>query len=474
MKLSTLSAAIAGVILGAAGVSYFQNHQARTDKVVASSSTESSTQPALTPGSEVKGELTSQSFLNLVNGVRSQAYTLTSTSDQIILLKVEGPLNAQLSVFKGSDIVATAKCDDCRQNTKDLSLGFKSTPNVDYTVVVSGANTHSYGPFELSNSILKSYAGEVIGGEIQFSDWGLGKARRYRLNIEKDGLYQIEMRSFNPQMDAYILVLDKRNRELASDDDGGNGTDALLQTYLKAGEYILETTSALGVDNFQGGYDVQVKPLELPVEISLNDNDAVTLDGLPHYGILEAPRSYYTLTLENPTIVEIEVEGMTDSHTPELRFKNQNASDYGGGGSKIRTKLAAGEHTLEVIRSKNSTSLFSLKAKALPADSEYAGGELDIGSTRNEKMFVGTGRNIYQFTIDKEGEYKILMESNDFDTYLSLYDINGLIAEDDDSASNLNSLIEMSLSPGDYELHAITLDSQQHRDMNYTIGVYKQ
>ncbi|MCX5590788.1 hypothetical protein [Alcaligenes endophyticus] len=472
MKLSTLSAAVAGVILGAVGVSYFQNHQTRINNVVDSTSVTAADIPTLALGASAKGELTSQSFLNLVNGVRSQAYTLPSTTDQIILLNVEGPLNAQISVLKDNNLLTQSACEECQEKDRKLSVGFKAKPDTNYTVVVSGLNAQSYGPFELSNSILKSHAGEIITGETEFVDWGMGKPRRYRLNIEKDGLYQIDMRSHQSRMDAYLQVKDRRNREIASDDDSGGGTDAQIQAYLKAGEYILETTSALGEDNFQGGYDVQIQTMALPSDITLQDKGEITLDGVQRHGLLEQARASYTLTVEKPTIVAIEVTGLNS--TPELRLKNPNSSSNARGGNKIRTELAPGTHTIEIIRPNNSISFFSLTAQELPPGSPYSGGELQLGTTHEAEMLVGMGRNIYQFTIEQEGDYKILMEAPDFDTYIELYDKNGLIAEDDDSGGDLNSLLEVHLVPGSYELHAITLNSQQYKDMEYSLGVYPE
>lgn len=470
MKLSTLSAALAGLLLGAAGLAYYTQHQERAVQPVPASNAPDMT--ALPLNGSSSGELSSQSYLNLVNGVRSQAYTLHSTTDQIIRLSVQGPLNAQLTVLQKGRLIAQSHCAQCPEREGELTLGFKALPDTDYTVVVSGVDERAYGPFDLSSEVLKSYAGQVLQADTQFSDWGLGKERRYRLNIDTAGLYQIDMHAQQPQMDPYLALKDRRNKELAADDDGGENLDAKIRTYLSPGEYILEATSALGASQLQGGYEIHFQAVPLPEDMSLTQQSVLELDGITRNGVLDQSGIDLLIELAEPTIVDLTLEAT--GFMPDWSLDGGNQGVSGQNTQRIRTSLEAGTHTLRILgQSQQAQGLFSVTAKTMPPGSPVSGGTLSLGQTHSAQLLAGTRRDVYRLSIPQSGEYKILMESPRFDTYLELYQGQSLIAEDDDSAGDMNSLLTLNLSAGEYEIHAISLGSSD-RDMEYEIGVYRQ
>ena len=70
-------------------------------------------------------------------------------------------------------------------------------------------------------------------------------------------------------------------------------------------------------------------------------------------------------------------------------------------------------------------------------------------------MLLAGAADRFVVTVDEEGEYVIDMASDDFDSYLELFDADGTeVAADDDSGGRLNARIHARLAPGEYVIQA--------------------
>ncbi|HRL21719.1 MAG TPA: hypothetical protein PLG97_07535 [Alcaligenes sp.] len=474
MKPSTLFAAILGVAAGAGGaIYYYQNQAAVTPAPQAIANAKVTT---LALDQQAAGELTSQSFLNLSDGVRSAVYEVQAQAGQIIKIAVSGPLRAQISVLRNGELLTrTARCEECPSSddkNKVTTLGFKADFNDTYQVVVSGDNTSAYGPFKVVANTLKAYDGEPLTPGQNIADWALGGQKRYRLNIAADGLYRIDMKAEQDSLDAYLKLMDKRGMELVADDDGGENTDARIQAYLKAGEYIVQASSANGSPSFQGGFTLDIQAQEISAEPDLKDGDTLSLNQSARTGLFIGQPQAYTLQIAEPTLVTLQMN--TQGFYAELQLGSLSGVQTGddAGQQRIRTVLQPGEHPISVTGSVQA-GVFSLEAAGEPVPANAGGGVLRVGETRDALMLEGVTRDVYTLTVRQAGRYSIAMNSPVFDTYLVLQQNGQTILEDDDSGGDMNSQMQVELQPGEYELQAVSLGDASS-DMPYDILVQRQ
>ncbi|HRK87210.1 hypothetical protein [Alcaligenes sp. CHO6] len=476
MKPTTLFAALLGVLVGAGGAIYYAKNVSSpaTDKPVSSASTTLAAQ-ALTLGQSVSGELTSKSFLNLSDGVRSSLFDVKAEAGQIIKISVSGPLRPQISVLRNGELVTRSqRCEDCPDSEtkgQTTTLGFKADFNDTYQVVVSGFNTSSYGPFQVTVDTLKAYTGEPLSADQTIHDWALGGQKRYRLTIDKDGLYSLAMKAEQSSLDAYLKLMDRRGMELASDDDSAGGTDARLQMYLKAGDYIVQASSAMGSQNFQGGFSLEIKPEEMTGEIELKNGDSLSLDGEGKTGLFTGETQTYSFTLSEPKLVTVQMDAQ--GFQASLEVDSSTASQYGdeAGQQRVRGVLAAGEHQVKISGS-SQAGLFTLSATADEVPANAGGGVLLVGEPRQALMLQGITSDSYQLNVRQAGRYVIDMTSPIFDTYLVLRKDGQTVAEDDDSGGDMNARLEVQLEVGEYEVKAMSLGSYE-QDMEYELSVQR-
>lgn len=130
----------------------------------------------------------------------------------------------------------------------------------DYAVRASAFNSQGgAGLFTLA-ARLSPVPADAGGGRLevgQARDATLlpGMTDRYSFSIARAGTYVIEMGS-SDGVDSNLRLL-QAGQPLAEDDDGGGGFDARISQALDAGDYVLEASSATGVEG--GRYRVQVQ-----------------------------------------------------------------------------------------------------------------------------------------------------------------------------------------------------------------------
>lgn len=458
MKPAILFAAIVGALAGAGGVAltHLQPFSARPAHEL----------PRLTLDQGASGELTSQSHLNLSDGLRSMAFELQAQAGQLISLTASGPLQSQISVLRDGRLVARKQaceyCDDEQQNqNRGSTLGLRIDHTGPYVVAVSGIDASAYGPFQLTARAFPAYTGDPLQPGQNLTDLAMGKLKAYRLNIVEDGLYTITMDADHASMDPYLRLTGpgKRSEQLRlEDDDSGGRQNARIRAYLKAGSYILHATSAADMSTFQGPFTLGVQREALPKNLDLKDGARLSLDKFSYTGLLTGAEQNFTVALEQPTLLTLEMDAQGSGGGFHMGLHQSSTSRSDDQIQVLRAVVPAGTHTVTVPQGA-SGGLFSLTLAGEPAPANAGGGPIAVGERRHPVLPAGVKREIYTLTIEEEGEYLIDMRSEAFDSYLVLNRDDQDIHQDDDSGGGYDARLEAFLFPGEYLLQAVSLDN---------------
>ncbi|WP_417580686.1 hypothetical protein [Nitrincola sp.] len=187
--------------------------------------------PTLQLGEPLRGELTTQSALNRKDGSRFSDYLLPLATDKLVEVELRGSLNGVLSLYDDRDeLLASAPL-----------LRYRVEQPGDYTLVVSGQDANSYGPFDVITREVELSDTDQLTVPADISSWlQKNNANHYVLTIEEGGFYQIDMQS--DDMDAFLVLRGPAGFH-TEDDDGGDNLNARIREYLEPGEYQLTASS---------------------------------------------------------------------------------------------------------------------------------------------------------------------------------------------------------------------------------------
>ena len=467
MKLTTLSAALCGALLtGAVVYAYFHYAPASDSSTVTD-------YPSLQLNQKQTGEITSQSLLNVSNGVRSAVYDIQLNANQLVKVEVKGPLRAQISALHQNLLVERTDSDNhcfaCSTDQSATTLLFKAPATGSYQLAVSGKDTASFGPFSVQVSELKQFTGTPLTAQSDLFDWAQSASLTYPLHIAADGLYVMDLKAMNPALDPFLSLKAVDGTVIAQDDDGGEQLNARLSRYLKAGDYLLEATSAMGDEQFSGGIALNIQQQELsPESMQLNtQGDELVLDGQPRSGLYSNQPISFTFHLDAPQIVTARLHSPT--FTGSLQLGPYHSRNTPNSAQQIRAYLPAGTHTLEVSGD-NQSGLYELSASAEIIAQPLSSKTLRPNQRSSQRLHPNIDADLFSVSITQAGNYVIRMNAERFDTYLQLLQNNNLIAEDDDSGGDLNAAISMWLEPGEYQLLATSFDSQS-QTQSYEISI---
>lgn len=327
----------------------------------------------LTPGASQRGEITSASFLNVVDGSRSQVYRVALTQGAHIEVLAQGALKSRLSVLRDGHLLASSqtsssnRChnDTSGQGNQHLSrLVFQADKTATFDVAVSGADPYAYGPFELAIRQLDDAGGASAAlqpGQTS-EQLGAGEARHHALHIAEAGLYTIALTSCH--FDGYLTLTG--NGVSLSDDDSGGDYNPVITTWLEPGQYTIEASA---LDTFAGQpYTLEVKARPVPPGTRLQQG-GVLEPGEPVSGVLHANSELtYQFTLARPA--HITLTGRSESFDVFLSVQDASASnqwedDDSGEGShgtdaQITQQLPAGTYSVHVSAVDQNSGLFTL------------------------------------------------------------------------------------------------------------------
>lgn len=285
--MSKISSSLVKGAVGGAAVAMLAGCQMMAPAAGGSASIVSASDSKLVIGERTRGELTTQSPLNVKDGSRYQSYRLSLQEGDLVEIEVDGSVEGLVSLY-----------DDQNELLISASpLRFRADEAGDYAVVVSGATADSYGPFNVrSSSIELNDSGELtVPGAT--TGWLQMEPRTYNLTVETAGAYQIDMVS--DDFDT-MLVLEGPNGYHTEDDDGGMDYNASLGDMLQAGEYTLTATS---YEPAAGLYTIEISSLN----IEFTDTDTLEVNSEITGWMRSGPDSY-SLTIAEEGVYRIDMQ----------------------------------------------------------------------------------------------------------------------------------------------------------------------
>lgn len=396
----------------------------------------------LQPGNEARGEITSAAPLNHSDGTRSRLYTVEIGERELVRFDVSGPLRAQLSLFDSDELVARS------DGSSPASLALRAPRSATYTLAVSSAEPEAFGPYTLRSQVVDGWDGNPLRSGAEILDWVDGR-RELPLRVDRRAMYTIDLRS--SQFDALLRIAG--NGLDVQDDDGGDGTDARLNVLLEPGTYTL-TVSGWG-GSARGLYELAVG--SRPVPAGLNQGGGIRADGSTLQGALQGTPLRYRFTLRERQMVTADMRSSDFDALLVLRGEGvEHRDDDGGEGldARLVQVLEPGDYTIEATSATGGSGLFTLTVTAAGVPEGTGGGTLVIGHPQEALLLPGAADR-HAFSVVEAGEYVIDMASDDFDSWLELFDAAGSpLASDDDSGGALNARIRVGLEPGEYVLEA--------------------
>lgn len=415
---------------------------------------------SLAVGQEVRGEITSADTLNWRDGSRSELYAIQLSADQAVRFQVEGPLRAQLSLFRGEELVQAS--DAMRENA---SLVARPQRAGRYVLAVSGADAGAYGPYTLSATPMEVYGGGEIVPGATITDWSQSP-RQIPLRISEAGLYRIRMAS--EDFDT-VLGLEGNGYALRSDD--ADGSNSVLTVRLEPGVYTLVATGFQ--DMIDGQFELSVAPHVLPDGVepaAAGDLEA----GRELTALYQGEPVEYRLVVPRRQLLQLDMRSSEIDPGLTLRGNGLELEDDDSGDrldARIVTVVEPGEYTVRAGAYDAGAGVFTLSAELSEVPADAGGGALQVGRARDARLLPGAADR-YTFTVARAGRYLVEMSSDDVDSHLRLFRDGGEIASDDDGGGALNARIEEQLAPGDYVLEASSaLGGEGGR---YRIGVQRR
>ncbi|MDI6623604.1 MAG: PPC domain-containing protein [Brevundimonas sp.] len=283
------------------------------------------------------------------------------------------------------------------------------------------------------------------------------------------------------EFDTYLEVFPPNEAEdaLASDDDGlGEGTDSRLRfTTPEAGTYVLRARPLSGLDG--GAYTLRLterppaprapRPsgirLGQTVEGELSGRDPETDDGLPYdaFSFRARQGDRFAVALDSEAFDPVLRLGRSVGGAFVQLAENDDGPDSGLNSRLVFTAPENGDYLIRVTPlNVAETGPYSLSLQEGPPPA--AAQPIAIGATVEGELTEGDGKSESDTPADawrfegQEGQrVRIDMTSDDFDTYLELFDENRVSLDEDDDGGpeGTNSRMTVTLPrTGSYIIEA--------------------
>ncbi len=320
---------------------------------------------------------------------------------------------------------------------------------------------------------------------------GRGAFRVYRFEARADKRYIITMEA--PDLDSYVWVARQvgvLTEELASDDDGGEGSNSRLRFKPPAnGSYFL-VAQALSEDG-AGAFTVQIveqqpapPPAARSIAIGQSVEGELTDDSPLREDDGDQPHDVYTIRGKGQ---RVRIQMTAESFDAYLHVYKVNADgeeqvatdDDGAGGTNARVVLELNGEYKIIARSlgEDGRGNYSLSVSDAPVVAviqrpievgQTVSGEL---TTSDPELDGGGYFHEYVVTAAAGDSFRITMRSGEFDSYLrwgtTLGGAFNEIATDDDSGGDLDSMLEVRVTrAGTYVIRVSSLGAG-------TVGPYQ-
>ncbi|MDT8879422.1 hypothetical protein RSO68_08065 [Halomonas saccharevitans] len=413
--------------------------------------------PEATLGSDIAGELTSASDVNLSDGTRVAAHWLCSEADgsasSMVRYELEAPFAARLSAFGEQGQWLGSVTSEPEGERAALTASAEACT----LVAISGQDDGAFGPYRLEAEPA-SLATEFETDRPLVGRLEDGRAE-HPLTLEAPAWIDLSLSG-----DANVglrLVGDGVSQQASACVPG----ELRLDAYLDAGEYRVEvergdTAAEVSGEACErrmlgtgGIYRLEAKRNDLADGRRnagpLRDGDRIT-------GSLESASSnVYTLAIDEPSSITLALRSSAfDTVLRVVGEGNELVDDDGGNDtdSRLQTVLMPGEYRVEVSGYGEEQGEYALDVSLDAFDGElHNGGALTLGESLGGNLSGNGVSNTYRFEVDAVSEVELALDSGAFDPVLRLYG-NGIELRDDDGGGDRNSLITTVLQPGEYRL----------------------
>jgi hypothetical protein len=404
----------------------------------------------LASNGDVSGEITSTTPINYSDGTRSQLFSLQLAAGQAISLKLKGALNGALSVFHRDALVSRSESDD----GGNAALSLRADKAGSYLVAVSGADSRAFGPFQLSAEPIVAYDGKPLTAGHRITDWLQNGAKTYTLEVDKAGLYTIDLES--SEFDSRLEL--SGNGVTMEDDDGGNQLNSRLVAPLQPGRY---TITASGFSEASGALYLSVERADFPEGLVFSDGSALPIDGMASGFVSADETRSFVFNLPDRRRVQLDASSREIDTVLTLKGGDISLSDDDGGGgvnSRLSQVLDPGEYTVSVRTVNGRGGIFQIASSTAPAPDGPTRPQLTIGREVQGQLRSGN-RDLYTLEIPRKGKYVISMTgTSGLDGLITLMRDGEEVAQQDDSDTSLDPLLEVELDAGRYVLLAHSFD----------------
>lgn len=307
---------------------------------------------ALAAGAPVRGELTTQSAMNMNDGSRYEVFDLSLSPETPVRITLDSAFRGVLALYRDGVLVESGSPGGCcSQERRPATLVHKADGQGVYELAVSGVDHDGYGPFRLEAVTLEAVNSGPLpsGGEI--TGWlgrgtpvrGEHRSNVYDIEIQEAGIHEFTMRSHD--MDSYLAL---RGQGIAlEDDDGAGDLDARISAFLEPGRYNLRA-GAMGGDG-SGVYTVSSERRPLPDGVRIQNGGPIAL-GAEVMGHYSGAPLHYELTMSERRRVVIDMRSEHIDSVLELRGGDVALSDDDSGGNydaRIEAMLEPGTYSLD-------------------------------------------------------------------------------------------------------------------------------
>ncbi|WP_375058234.1 hypothetical protein [Zobellella sp. DQSA1] len=330
---------VCGAVIGAVAYPFIapDTEGANTKAVVSAPSLQNTSFP-------INGEITLSAPLNFKDGSRYRVYTVEADRQGLLKIEQKGSLNGALSLYRGRMDSAAGLSSKEASEGKQAYVWLSEAEQTPLTLVVSGLDADAYGPFNLEAEWLEvRNGGELRPGE-EVQGFINKKHNNYTITIAEEGFYSLDMRS--DDIDSYLRL--KGNGINLSNDDGGDGHNAKISTFLSPGSYRVaaDTAGSEGI----GLYDIELTSVHIDDDYVMGGEIEI---GQNVRGMLIGKEAlYYTLTLSEPRILDIDLRSSEFDTAVDIEGNGVSLSDDDGGqgtNSRLVTEeLEAGTYRLRI------------------------------------------------------------------------------------------------------------------------------
>ena len=254
------------------------------------------------------------------------------------------------------------------------------------------------------------------------------------------------------ELDTRGALLDSEGREIASNDDGGEGSNFRISELLWPDEYYVRVAPFSASSSLTGSYRLQLEGATLAIS-------AVSTSGSAGEIAEEEEEDLFQIDVGEPSEVEIHTTGDLDTRGALLDSEGREIASNDGGGEgsnfRISTMLWPGQYYVRVSAWGSETGSYTLHAEG----SAVSQGELSLGGSTVEGAIDAQDEEDYFRINVTEAVAATIYTTGGLDTAGVLYDPEGraILFNDDGGEGFINFRISaILLRPGQYFLRVVS------------------